>query len=93
MLNPRSRKDRHTECAAVIYILPSNPTSPPVSFSALRRRAKRLGYRIASDRYSDTFSLIDGRTGLPLAALDHVGLHTIADVIETAREHAKILRV
>jgi hypothetical protein len=77
----------------VIYILPSDPTSPPVSFSALRRRAKRLGYRIASDRYSDTYSLIDAQTGLPMAALDHVALHTIADVIETVREHAKILRM
>jgi hypothetical protein len=84
---------RNHEVAAVIYILPTDPTRPVLSFSALRGRAKRFGYRIASDRYSDTFSLIDGRTGLPLAALDHVGLHTIADVIEVVREHAKLLRM
>ena len=77
----------------MIYVLPKNPASPPVSLSCLRSRARRCGYRIASDRYSETYSLIDARTGLPLAALDHVALHTIADVIEVVREHAKILRM
>jgi hypothetical protein len=89
---PRPWQAANHEVEAVIYVLPANPSNPPVSFSALRQRAKRLGYRIASDRYSETYTLIDARTGLPLAPLDHVALHTIADVIETVREYAKILR-
>jgi len=78
--------------SSVIYIVPTDPTRPLVSFSALRQRAKRLGYRIASDRYSETYSLIDARTGLPLTALDHVALNAIADVIEVVREHVKLLQ-
>ena len=69
----------------MIYFLPKNPASPPVSISALRGRAKRLGYRIATDRYSGTHSLIDAQTGLPLTNLDHVALVTIANVVEDVR--------
>jgi len=50
---------------AVIYIVPTDPTSPVVSFPALRKRARRIGFRIASDRFSNTFSLIESQTGLP----------------------------
>jgi hypothetical protein len=75
----------------VIYILPTDPTSPVLSFSALRGRAKRLGYRIATDRYSGTHSLIDAQTGLPLTNLDHVTLITIANVLEDVRVKAWLL--
>jgi hypothetical protein len=69
----------------MLYVLPKNPASPPVSISALRGRAKRLGYRIATDRYSGTHSLIDAKTGLPLTNLDHVALIAIANVVEAVR--------
>jgi hypothetical protein len=69
----------------VIYVLPIDPSSPPISLSCLRARAKRVGFRIARDRYSDTFSLIDARTGLPLLGLDHVGLAPVANAIEAVR--------
>jgi hypothetical protein len=71
-----------------IYILPANPAIPMLSFSALRGRAKRLGYRIATDRYSKTHSLIDAKTGLPLTNLDHVAIFVIANVIEQVRTRA-----
>ena len=72
----------------MIYLLPANPTIPVLSISALRARAKRLGYRITSDRWSGTHSLIDAQTGLPLTKLDHVALITIANVIEDVRAKA-----
>jgi len=72
----------------VIYILPNNPSNPPLSLSCLRSRARRLGYRILGDRYSGTHSLIDTQTGLPLTNLDHVTLITIANVIEEVRAKA-----
>ena len=64
----------------MIYVLPKNPASPPISLSCLRSRARRCGYCIARDRYGETFSLIN------------VGLHTIANVIEVVREHVKLLQ-
>jgi hypothetical protein len=69
----------------VIYLVPANPTSPPVSLPSLRRRAKSVGYRIARDRYGETFSLIDARLRIPLLGLDHVGLPEIAHAIQAAR--------
>jgi hypothetical protein len=72
----------------LIYLLPANPTIPVLSISALRGRAKRLGYRITSDRWSGTHSLIDRKTGLPLTNLDHVTLVTIANVVEAVRTRA-----
>jgi hypothetical protein len=54
----------------------------------LRGRAKRLGYCIATDRYSGTYSLIDAQTGLPLTNLDHVVLTAIANVIEEVQARA-----
>jgi len=72
----------------MIYLLPFDPSSPPVSLSNLRRRAKGFGYRIARDSYSETFSLIDARTGLPLTGLDHVGLPAIANTIDAVRDKA-----
>ena len=71
-----------------IYILSNDPAIPMLSFPALRERAKRLGYRIQTDRYSKTHSLIDAQTGLPLTNLDHVQLVVIADVIEEVRTRA-----
>jgi hypothetical protein len=73
----------------VIYLLPANPTSPLVSFSALRQRAKRLDYRIFGDRYAETFTLVDTRLGLPVSGLEHVGLPIIANAIESARTTAR----
>ena len=69
----------------MIYLVPANPTSPPVSLPSLRRRAKSVGYCIARDRYGETFSLIDARLRIPLLGLDYVGLPEIADAIEAAR--------
>jgi hypothetical protein len=63
----------------MFYVLPSDPSSPPVSLTCLRKRAKRAGFYIARDRYTDTFSLIDARTGLPLVGLDHVKLPAVAE--------------
>jgi hypothetical protein len=69
----------------VIYLVPTDPTTPLISFSALRQRAKRLGYRILSDRYAETFSLIDAKLNLPISGLEHVAIHIIANVLEAAR--------
>jgi hypothetical protein len=73
----------------VIYLLPLDPSSPPVSLSDLCQRAKDLGYRIAREPYSGTFSLLDARTGLPLTGLDRVGLPAIASTIDAVRTKAK----
>jgi hypothetical protein len=70
----------------MIYVVPTDPTSPIISLSRLRSRARRVGYRIARDRYGETFSLIDDRLCVPLLGLDHVGLIDIAHAIETARK-------
>jgi hypothetical protein len=75
----------HLMEASLIYVLPIDPSSPPISLTCLRARAKRVGFCIARDRYSDTFSLIDARTGLPLIGLDHVGLPAIANAVEAVR--------
>ena len=69
----------------MIYVVPADPTSPVISLSRLRSRARRVGYRIARDRYSKTFSLIDDRLCVPLLGLDHVALVEIAHAIEAAR--------
>jgi hypothetical protein len=70
-----------------MYILPQECTSPPLSLPNLRRRAKRVGYRISRDPYSATFSLIDARLRIPLLGLDHVGLSEIARAVQAARRH------
>jgi hypothetical protein len=83
-LNQRPRKGRQAQWrATVIYILAANPTTPTISLPCLRQRARRLDYRIASDRYADTYSLIDAKLQLPVSGLEHVGLATIANAIET----------
>ena len=69
----------------MIYVIPADPTSPPVSLPNLRRRAKLAGYRVARDRYAETYSLVDARLHIPLLGLDHVGLPEIANAIEAAR--------
>ena len=69
----------------MIYVIPADPTSPPVSLPKLRRRAKIAGYHIARDRYAETFSLVDARLRIPLLGLDHVGLSEIATAVEAAR--------
>lgn len=69
----------------MIYIVPSDPSSPTVSFSALRQRARRLGYGIHSDRYNDTYTLVDRQLSLPISGLEHVGLPVIANAIEAVR--------
>lgn len=66
----------------MIYFVPSNPASPPVTLPCLRSRARRAGYRVAADRYAPTFSLVDARLRRPLLGLDHVGLNDIARAVE-----------
>jgi hypothetical protein len=66
------------------YVIPAAPTTP-LSLPRLRARAKRAGYQVARDRYSNTFSLIDARLRVPLAGFDHVGLPEIARAVEAAR--------
>jgi hypothetical protein len=68
----------------MMYVVPADPTSPVVSLSCLRSRARRAGYRIARDRYRETFSLIDDRLRVPLLGLDHVALIEIAHALEVA---------
>jgi hypothetical protein len=69
----------------MIYLIPADPAIPSISLACLRSRAKRAGYRIARDRYAPTFSLIDGRVGVPLHGLDHVSLGAIAQALDKAR--------
>ena len=42
---------------------------------------RNAAYRIARDRYAETYSLIDARLRIPLLGLDHVGLPEIANAI------------
>jgi hypothetical protein len=72
----------------VNYILPSNPTSPPVSLSCIRSRARRKGYRVVFDRSTQTYSLVDARLSLPLLGLDRVELVEIARAVESVRTNA-----
>ena len=69
----------------MLYVLPADPASPVISLINLRRRAKRVGYRIARDRYGETYSLIDTRLGVPLLGFDRVDLPAVAQAIETAQ--------
>jgi hypothetical protein len=73
----------------VIYIVPTDPTRPLVSITCLRARARRLDYRIIADRYAETFTLIDAKLHLPVSGLEHVTIHTIANVLEAARVEIK----
>jgi hypothetical protein len=70
----------------MLYVIPADPASPPISLRRLRARAKRAGYQIACDRYAQSFSLIDARLRVPLQGLDHVGLGEIARAIEAVRQ-------
>ena len=70
----------------MIYVIPADPTSPKVSLRCLRSRAKAAGYRIARDRYAETYSLIDARLRIPLLGLDHVGLPEIAQAVQAAQD-------
>jgi hypothetical protein len=67
------------------YFVPADPAIPLSSLSRLRAQAKRIGYCIGRDRYSNTFSLVDARLRVPLFGLDHVALAEIAHAIEEAR--------
>ena len=67
------------------YMIAQNPATPTLSLARLRSRARRSGYRVARDRYANTFSLIDARLHVPLLGLDHVGLPEIAHAVEAAR--------
>jgi len=66
------------------YLLPANP-GPALSLPRLRYRARRVGYAIARDRFSGTYSLIDLRLRVPLMGLDGVELAMIARAVEAAR--------
>jgi hypothetical protein len=74
--------------AARIYVIPGDPARPILSLPRLRSRAKRVGYRIARDRYANTWSLFDARLRVPLVGFDHVDLAKIARAVETARSSA-----
>ena len=76
----------------MIYVIPGDPTSPKISLRCLRSRAKAAGYRIARDRYAETYSLIDAGLRIPLLGLDHVGLPEIAHAIQTARHQQQTLQ-
>jgi hypothetical protein len=71
----------------MLYLLPS-PSSPTTSLKRLRSRARRDGYRIAADRYTGTFTLIDIRLRLPLLGLDNVPLPAIAHALENLRNNS-----
>ena len=60
----------------------------PGFLCCLCRRAKRVGYRIARDRYAETYSLIDARLSVPPLGFDHVGLPEIANAIEVTRRQS-----
>jgi hypothetical protein len=69
------------------YIVRANPTSPIISLTLrrLRARAKRAGYRVTWDRYRQTYSLVDAQLCRPLLGLDHVALSAIVDAVEQVR--------
>jgi len=68
------------------YLLSANPASPTTSLKQLRERARYVGYLIAADYCTGTFTLVDARLRLPLLGLDHVGLPEIAHAIEIVRK-------
>ena len=68
------------------YLLPANPASPSTSLKQLRERARFVGYLIAADYCTGTFTLVDARLRLPLLGLDDVGLREIAHAIEIVRK-------
>lgn len=74
----------------MIYIVPRDPTSPPLSLPCLRKRARRAGYRVLQDRSTGAFSLVDARLHLPLLGLDRVDLPAIANAIEAARQSKSV---
>jgi hypothetical protein len=76
---------KRNEVQAMNYLLPADPATPICSLPCLRSRARRAGYRIARDRYAETFSLIDTRLRVPLLGLDHVELSAIARAVEAAK--------
>lgn len=73
----------------MIYILPEDPASLTLSLPRLRSRARRAGYLVSRDRYTNSFSLIDARLRVPLWGLDHVELGVIARAVEAARTFAR----
>ena len=73
------------------YFIPADPSNQAMctTTARLRGRARRTGYQVARDRYSNTFSLIDARLHRPLLGLDHVALPEIARAIEAARSNGR----
>jgi hypothetical protein len=64
-----------------LYNIPTKNSIPAIK--SLRDRARRAGYRVAADRYSNTFTLVDMRLHRPVAGLDHVELDSIANALDT----------
>jgi hypothetical protein len=85
LFNPSGPPDRQAQgLYPVIYVIPTDPTSPPISLPSLRSRAKRHGYRISYDRNIGAFTLVDCRLHRPILGLEHVGLVEIANAVEAA---------
>ena len=71
-----------------MYFLPDHPATP-VPLPRIRALARRVGYRLQTDRFrSATFSLFDEKIGAPIAGLDHVGLGEIVHALDQA--HAEV---
>ena len=62
-----------------IYICPADPATGPIKLNNMKARAKRRGYAISHNKYTDTWSLVDIHLKRPLVGSDDV------DLIEVVR--------
>ena len=62
-----------------IYICPADPATGPIKLNNIKARAKRRGYAISHNKYTDTWSLVDVHLKRPLVGYDDV------DLIEVVR--------
>lgn len=76
-----------------IYICPADPATGPIKLNNIKARAKRRGYAISHNKYTDTWSLVDVHLKRPLVGYDDVNLIEVVRAVLSlpARKHAQML--